>query len=89
MGDVVKFPAASRPLTVGDLRKALADCHDDMPVSLEIDVDAGEAGDFAQAFLRSAHVEARCDEVDRLYLWGSYEEDVEEFEAATEIEGET
>ena len=38
--------------------------------------------DLAQAFLRHTSVEARCDEVDRLYLWGSYEDDVEEFEAA-------
>ncbi len=85
MGEIVKFPSAptvlERTLTVGDLRKVLAGHPDDMPVLLEI--DAPESGtDLAQAFLRLASVEARCDEVDRLYLWGSYEDDVEMLEEA-------
>jgi hypothetical protein len=63
-------------LTVGDLRKVLAGVPDDMLVSLEI-AEPEEGTDFAQADLRHASVEARCDEVDRLYLWGSVEEDAE------------
>ena len=63
-------------LTVGDLRKALVGVPDDMPVALEI-AEPEDGTDFAQSFLRIASVETRCDEVDRLYLWGSYEEDVE------------
>lgn len=83
MGDVVQFPNIEKgiTLTVGDLRRALAGLPDDMPVSLEI-AEPERDTDLAQAFLRSAHVEARCDEIDRLYLWGSYEEDYEEFQAA-------
>ena len=85
MGEVVKFPIpivpvrAKSTMTVGDLRRAITGCPDDMPISLEI--SEPETGiDFAQAALRIANVEARCDEVDRLYLWGSCEEDLEEAE---------
>lgn len=66
--------------TVGDLRKIIAGCPDDLVVSLEI-AEPEDGTDLAQAFLRGMSVEARCDEIDRLYLWGSYEEDAEEFEA--------
>jgi hypothetical protein len=81
MGDVVRFPSVEKTLTVGDLRKALAGVPDDMPVSLEI-ADLEEGADLAQAFLRGISVESRCDEVERAYLSGSYEDDVEMVEAA-------
>jgi len=63
-------------LTVGDLKKVLAKCPDDMLVFLEV-AEPEKDIDLAQAFLRHAGMEARCDEVDCLYLWGSCEEDVE------------
>jgi hypothetical protein len=51
---------------------------DDMPVWLEI--DAPEEGiDLAQAQLRHVAVECRCDGDDTLYLWGSIEDDLEEY----------
>lgn len=61
-------------MTVGALRKALAGLSDAMPVALEIETD----DDLVQADLRGADVEARCDEIDRLYLWASVTVDVEE-----------
>ena len=81
MGDVVQFPSIEKPLTVGDLRKALAGLPDDMPVSLEVS-EPEDGTDIAQAFLRMANVETRCDEVDRLYLWGSIEDDIEMLDKA-------
>jgi hypothetical protein len=82
MGEVIKLPVAARKtFTVGDLRKALAGCQNNMPVSLEI-ADLEEGTDLAQAFLRNASVETRCDDVERLYLWGSYDDDVEMIEGA-------
>ncbi len=65
------------PLTVGDLRKALEGVPDDLEVVLEI-ATAEEELDLAQADLRTASVEERCDDKPCLYLWGSQEEDIEE-----------
>lgn len=66
-------------MTVGDLRRAMKELPDSAPVSLEVEID-GETNrdDLIQVELRLATLEARCDEIDRLYLWGSAEEDVEE-----------
>lgn len=41
------------------------------------DLKEKAANDLAIAIV--GYVEARCDEADRLYLWGSYEEDVEDY----------
>jgi hypothetical protein len=60
-------------MTVGSLRKVLKNLPDDMPVEMEIETEGDT--DLAQAGLRSADVEARCDEIDRLYLWGSADVD--------------
>lgn len=61
-------------MKVGDLRKAIADLPDDMTVVLEIQPSESDP-DWPQAALRDAGVESRCDEVERLYLCGSAEED--------------
>lgn len=68
---------AKDKLTVGDLRKALEGHPDDMEVMLEIDA-VEDMADLAQANLRQAAVECRCDEADVFYLWGSIEDDNEE-----------
>ncbi len=75
-------------LTVCALRKAMDGLQDDMPVVIEIAEPDGS--DLAQAHLRIASVESRCDEVDRFYLWGDVSEDTEEWErrrALTVIDG--
>jgi hypothetical protein len=59
-------------MRVCDLRRALEGLPDDLAVALEV---TGEDEDLVQADLHSATVEERCDEVPRLYLWGSQLED--------------
>jgi hypothetical protein len=54
-------------VTVGDLKKKLAELPNDMRVVLEI---LTEDEDLAQAPLQKTDVEARCDEIDTLYLYG-------------------
>lgn len=56
-------------MTVGELRVILAELPDDMPVEMEIQNDDAK-DELTQCDLRSADVESRCDEIDRLYLWG-------------------
>jgi hypothetical protein len=62
-------------MTVKDLRNAIRDLPDEMPVVLEIarDETAGEWDDLVQSNLNRADVESRCDETDRLYLYGDAE----------------
>jgi hypothetical protein len=60
-------------LTVGELKKKLAELPDDMRVVLEISGD--DMDDIAQAPLQKAFMEARCDEVDTFYLWGDVDGD--------------
>jgi hypothetical protein len=57
-------------MTVGELHKILGPLPDDMLVEMEIEHAGGD--ELLQADLRSAKVESRCDEVDRLYLWGEH-----------------
>lgn len=62
-----------RKLTVGDLRRAIADLHPDMPVLLEIWVEGPfdlDFEDLIQAEIESAEVEERCDETPCLYIKG-------------------
>ena len=77
-------------LTVGDLRKALEGHPDDMPVVIEIASPEANT-DLAQAHVRAASVECRCDEEDRFYIYGDVEEDDAEFsddlEAALQAAG--
>ena len=63
-------------MTVGELRALLKDLPAKMTVVMEIDRSSVEDADddLVQCDLESADVEARCDEVDRLYLWGSIED---------------
>lgn len=55
-------------MTVGELRAALAALRDDMPICVE--VTFGEDDDIEGADLQDLDVEIRCDDVERLYLWG-------------------
>jgi len=63
----------SAPWTVGALRRAIAGLPASMDVVLEIMPAEGDC-DLVQASLHSAKVEERCDEVERLYLYGDGEE---------------
>ena len=77
-------PERNRPqdtLTVGAIRRVIADVPDETPVCIEI-AEPEDGTDLAQATLREAGIEARCDEKDVLYLWGSHQEDVEDAELA-------
>jgi hypothetical protein len=60
-------------LTVGELKKKLAQLPEDMRVVLEISGD--DMDDILQAPLQKAFMEARCDEVDTLFLWGDADGD--------------
>lgn len=56
-------------MNVGELKKVLANLPDDMTITIEVSHNDGD--DIAQGDLKSADVECRCDEVDRLYLWAA------------------
>jgi hypothetical protein len=64
-------------MTVGDLRRAMKGLPDDAPAIVEVEIN-DDRDDLVQVGLRLATLEARCDEIDTLYLWGSVGEDVEE-----------
>lgn len=77
MAEIFNFPTNRVvPMTVGDLRRALAneELTDEMPVYLEIMCeaasDSGEE-DLLQVELLSAQAEERCDEIEALYCFGS------------------
>lgn len=75
-------------MTVGHLRKILAPLPDDMPIAIEVaidDTDIDRNSDLVQADLEKASVEERCEEVERLYLWGDSAVDDE----AVVTEGDT
>lgn len=55
-------------MNVRELRDILAKLPDDLPIVVEVTFDDGDG--FEGAELMRAAVEARCDEVERLYLWG-------------------
>jgi hypothetical protein len=76
-----------KPITVADLRRAIEKLPDDMTVVLEIN-EPEEDDDLPQAWLRAATVESRCDEVERLYLWGDVPADIDEQEEEEEGEEE-
>jgi hypothetical protein len=67
------------PMTVGDLLRALRGVPHQTPIVLEI-FEPEDGTDLAQATLRDADVEARCNEIDTLYLSGNCEDDKEEME---------
>lgn len=62
-------------MTVGQLRAILGPLPDDMPITIEIanDGDEPKENEFVQSDLLKADVEERCDEIERLYLWGDAE----------------
>ena len=78
--------AETRPLTVGDIRRTIANVPDDTPVTLEVSVGLDPTGDDSwQALLRHASIESGSDgqgQVPLLYLWGSMIIDDDEQEAA-------
>jgi hypothetical protein len=69
----------SEPITVGQLRVVLSRLPDDMLVVMEID-EWDSDDELAQAWLRGARVQERCDEVARLYLYGNHFVDSETLE---------
>lgn len=72
--NVILFPPRRFPaLTVGDLRRIIADLPNEMPISVE--VEANEGDDFVVAALRDANIEERRVDIECLYLWGSEDED--------------
>jgi hypothetical protein len=77
MAEVFNFPTnRARPMTVGDLRRVVAnkELPNEMPVYLEIMCEAaGDSGDedLLQVELLSAQAEERCDEIEALYCFGS------------------
>jgi hypothetical protein len=64
-----------KAMTVGDLRQAIEGVPDDTPVCIEAwAADEVGEGDVLQVALQSCKLEARCDEVEVLYLEGDAEE---------------
>jgi hypothetical protein len=60
-------------MNVKELRELIAHFPDDLPVVVEVTFDEGSG--FEGAPLQTAEIESRCDEVERLYLWGDQEEE--------------
>ena len=58
-------------MNVKHLRDLIATLPDDMPVCVEVTFNDD---DFEGAELQSANVETRCDDVERLYLWGNQDD---------------
>jgi hypothetical protein len=56
-----------QPITVGELRAAIKDLPDDMSIVCEFDFE--DSGEFFQLAIDTVDVEARCDEIDALYVW--------------------
>ena len=59
-------------MNVKHLRDLIAHLPDNLPVCVEVTFNDGD--DFEGAELHSAEVETRCDEVERLYLWGNQDD---------------
>lgn len=66
-------PGKAGPITVGDLKAMLAEFRDDMPVVVEVSFWGGE---HEGADLHLVTPEIRCDEIERLYLWGDQDLDL-------------
>lgn len=75
----------TKSLTVGELKKLLDGLPD--PTTIVLEIAEPDDSDFAQCSLQKANVEARCDEVDRLYLYGSCEDDDEYLDPIEEALG--
>lgn len=75
--NVVELDPRLRPMTVKDLREAIHDLPDSMTVVIEIarEESAEEWDDLVQCSLHRANVEERCDEQERLYLYGDADEE--------------
>jgi hypothetical protein len=72
-------------MNVKQLRELIADLPNDMPVAVEVTFDDGDG--FEGAGLKNVNVETRCDDVERLYLWGEQvqlDEDEDEENASSE-----
>jgi hypothetical protein len=79
-----------RPLTVGDIRAAIANIPDETPVCIEVAYSLEEADEGVQALLRHASIETGHDGqegVQLLYLWGSSVIDEDEQEPAGAPQG--
>lgn len=65
-------------MNVKQLRDLIAHLPGDLPVAVEVTFN--DSDDFEGAELHSANIETRCDEVERLYLWGDQDESIQEEE---------
>jgi len=57
-------------MNVGELREKLQGLPPEMPVEMEVTHDDGN--EVAVSDVLVAEVENRCDEIQRLYLWGEH-----------------